>query len=68
MQQKGLNLIGEDDLFMRYSGGVESLNQINRLRDRHIAIIIVVHNQHRRAPGREGSDRGEGAYRSISCE
>jgi len=30
MQRKGMNLVRDDDLFMRDSGGVESLNQINR--------------------------------------
>src|SRR5262245_10786101 len=50
VQQEVMNLVGEDDHFVRDFQLAQPPRQIHSLREGHVAVVVTVNQQHRRAP------------------
>src|SRR5919201_2494226 len=58
MQQEIMDLVGEYQLFEGDVALSERLDQLHRLVEIHIAVVVSVDEQDRRSPGIHGRDRG----------
>ena len=56
MQQKIVNLIGENKLFDVNIAFTETRDKVHGLCKVHVAVVITVNEKHRRFPGIDGSD------------
>ena len=61
MQQKIVDFVWENQLLNFYVLGAQASDRVNGLRKNHVAIVVAMNEEHRRAPGIHGSDRLCGA-------
>src|SRR3984893_5923290 len=58
MEEKIVDVVGEDQLFDGDTAGAEAGDKVHGLREVNVAVVVAVDEQHGRPPGVHGGDRG----------